>query len=516
MHRIALYVFLGMGLHVQAHAQNTFNNRYDPLQQNRPDFAWGIEQTENDGFLVISVSPWSDSIAYNAVITLTEINEFGVTLNVNRFVDVGYRNFPGWSNTSDRSSTGSIVFGGSRGYGADPSMACIYVVDPNGVVLNQYVYGIPDYYWIGRQAKHTSDGGYVLVGDYTDIDNVSVFLIKTDSNGEQEWVQTYGGPYNDYVGAVGLDGVGGYYLGGEYGTTSGNLDFWLKRVDGSGNQIWNRTWGSGYTEPNAHLETLADGHVVVASAWRWENYNTGRSRLYMAKLDSADGSFIWQHYYGVATVNTTFFAVKEVTPGGDLIAAGQAAAPGTALDDRGVMLRTNSDGDSLWMRYYSYQSALVDSGRGKFRDVLPTPDGGFIAVGVAYAAAINTGGGYTQDVWVLKTDSMGCIEPGCHLITGMETQLTNLKDALRVWPNPVLAGSAVQVELNLPESFKPEGQLQLTVTNGLGQLMHRQGLSSGSTPQPLNFPTSQLSSGLYHLHLHDNTRWITGAKLVVE
>ena len=129
--------------------------------------------------------------------------------------------------------------------------------------------------------------------------------------------------------------------------------------------------------------------------------------------------------------------------------------------------------------------------------------------------------GYGQDVWGIKTDEHGCLEPGCHLITGMETQITNLSGALKVWPNPVAAGTAVQVEVQLPEGFAVQGALRLTVTDAAGRLVHEEVLDQGghrerSDANSTGLVRAHWHPGLYHLHLHDNTRWIAGAKLVVQ
>ena len=168
------------------------------------------------------------------------------------------------------------------------------------------------------------------------------------------------------------------------------------------------------------------------------------------------------------------------------------------------------------MRNYLYQDSTVSNGRGILRDVQPTPDGGFIAVGMAFS-----GGGYSQDVWVIKTDSMGCLEPGCHLITGMETQITNLRDALTVAPNPVAQGGSVQVRLQLPEGFAVQGALRLTLVSSDGRVVHEKviavtGHSARSEGVPLSLDRTRMPAGLYHLHVSDDTRWISGAKLVVE
>ncbi|HRH37841.1 MAG TPA: T9SS type A sorting domain-containing protein [Flavobacteriales bacterium] len=160
------------------------------------------------------------------------------------------------------------------------------------------------------------------------------------------------------------------------------------------------------------------------------------------------------------------------------------------------------------MRSYQYHDDVLSNGRGLLRDVQPTPDGGFIAVGMAFNQAP-----YSQDVWVIKTDSMGCIEPGCNLIQGMQTQITNLRDVLKVSPNPVAAGSSIQVSTALPKNFAAQGQLKLTVVSSDGRLVHEQRIGDPSSSQHMVAP---LSSGLYHVHMSDATRWISGAKLVVE
>lgn len=201
----------------------------------------------------------------------------------------------------------------------------------------------------------------------------------------------------------------------------------------------------------------------------------------------------------------------------DLIACGSMSEGGFYS---GTLLRTTSDGDSLWMRQYVYQDSSNTNRPGILRDVVPTPDGGFIAVGSALAVP----GTYIQEIWAFKVDSMGCLEPGCHLITGIESQVTNLQGALTVAPNPVRSGEAVQVSISLPPSITPQGPLRLTVVSSEGRVVQEQLIGEGGnrakqgTQQEaiLTALPAGLSPGLYHLHLSDGTRWLAGAKVVVE
>jgi len=178
----------------------------------------------------------------------------------------------------------------------------------------------------------------------------------------------------------------------------------------------------------------------------------------------------------------------------------------------GVLLRTNSQVDSLWLRYYHYYDSVWSAGRGRFRDVVPTLDGGFAAVGDAYASSANPNDPpiYGQDTWVVKVDSMGCLEPGCHLRTGLQSQVTNLRGALSVAPNP--AHDLAWLSWELPDNLS--GGAQLTITSATGQLVRTEPIALRDASYLLD--VSDLTAGLYHLHIVQDGQWLTGGKLLVE
>ena len=397
--------------------------------------------------------------------------------------------------------------------------AALFIFNGTGVLDTMYTYGGQNETWIGRQAKQTLDGGYVLCGD-VNVTNGNGFLLRTDSAGELLWAREYGGSSTDYMVSVDLVGTG-FYLGGMYRNVPSNYQIWTIRIDQDGEIIWERRWGGPFNDSNGHVQTTSDGHVLVAGNWPTAAGTYSNSYIFLAKLDSSNGASIWENRYGPATINTTIFAVKEITPFGDLIATGQTTPE--VLEEYGVLLRTAANGDSLWMRYYQYSDSIISGGAGQLRDVLPTPDGGFIAVGAAYGISQN-GQSYGQDVWVIKVDSMGCLEPGCHLLTGIESQVTNLQGALTVAPNPVRSGAAVQVSISLPPSITPQGPLRLSVVSSEGRVVREQLIGEGGrralqgTQQEamLTALPAGLSAGLYHLHLSDGARWLAGAKVVVE
>ncbi len=515
--RYLIGLFMGAGLCQQACSQ-TFNLRHDLFEAGLTQWAKGvIIKPDSTALVVFNGGYVHEGLYYSSGVSGLLVSQLG-ELSTGTLLHIPERaNYPGFANSISPTLDGGYFIGGSTYAEGDTQRVALFWMGADGSVSDHVELELPGDGWIGRHGIQSPDGGFIVCGETGSAGAGDAFVVKTDLAGEVEWYETYGGPLFDGFLAIDNNPNGGYYCGGQYRTASNNKDLWVQAVNDTGGVRWSRVWGSPYHEPNAHLITAADGNPLIASAW---GTGTGDMMVkFITKLDSADGSTLWERQYGPSCQACTFFAVKEVVPFGDLIAVGQTFSPTSFY---GSLLRTTSTGDSLWMRDYQYHDSLVSNVRGLLRDVAPTPDGGFIAVGMTMGVS----GIYTQDVWIIKVDEHGCLEPGCHVITGMETQITNLGGALRVWPNPVARGTPVQVELQLPEGFVVQGQLRLTVTDAAGRLVNEQqlpgpaGQRTTDNRQPA-IPAGQLTTdnwqpGLYHLHLSDATRWIAGAKLIVE
>jgi hypothetical protein len=175
-------------------------------------------------------------------------------------------------------------------------------------------------------------------------------------------------------------------------------------------------------------------------------------------------------------------------------------------------LRTTSAGDSLWMRHYFYADSLMSDGKGTFRDVLPTPDGGFVAVGGVYSSASgNNPPGYNPDMWVVKVDSLGCLVPGCNeLSVAITSQNTQWQATVIAYPNPAQGSTVVAVDV--PAGLRGKAPLVLSVLSAQGQLVREMEVHQGENQLAL----TPIGSGIYYLHLRSGTVWLGGAKLVVE
>ncbi len=493
-----------------AAAQNGFNRRYDAANEGRPQTAFGIEKVGVDSFMVFTGSADLDSISPDTVETyyaiyLQLIDGQGNLLGEHKTRRAGHGIFLGWANCCDtlKMDAGFAIGGGCLSYGGINEARLMKMTSVGDTVWTRTFGGVNEF-WIGQQVKSTLDGGFLICGSTDATSYEDAFAIKTDSLGIEQWRRTYG------LGGVVIDGFSsiavlssGYLLSGVTYPSMNNSDFYVQRVDSLGHEGWGRRFGSAFNEPNGYVERLSNGQILLAGAWAHDD--TGSESPYLALLDTTDGGTIWEHAYDYPSYGKTLFAAKE-RPNHDLIACGVSYEGG---DQQGLLLRTNSEGDSIWMRRYLYQDTLVTAGEGRFYDVLPTNDGGFIAAGAVYGPLPTPA--YSQDTWVVKVDSMGCLLPGCNGV-GITEQITNLLNAITVSPNP--AHGEVQVQLQLPNSLAHE-VLELSIVGMDGRVVRRMPWA-GNGSNTMQVDVHDLSAGMYTLHVTDGTKWITGTKLVIE
>jgi hypothetical protein len=295
---------------------------------------------------------------------------------------------------------------------------------------------------------------------------------------------------------------GGFVMTGTRAAGFHHNTSFLIRTDATGAQLWRRYFGAfGYQD--GAVRVAVDGNIITWSAYRQSGWEADHQQMMLTKW-SPDASILWQRKlhknYQVGTTD------MEVLPNGSIIGA-------AIIWNRAALVKFSSDGDSLWTREYT-----LFSGYHRFYDVQTTGDGGFICTGVASSyPPLDTGIQTRQVIWVVKTDSLGCVVPGCNTV-GVEEYLMDLNEHLRVWPNPVATGAPLTVSFEPPQDlpagagFTPNGPLRVVVLDVLGKQVHAERVQVG-TCQLANL---QLATGLYHLHLTDNTRWLAGANFVVE
>ncbi len=505
----------------QAEAQG-FNVRHDAFGRNLGGFGGALEQNSANEFVTFCNEAFLDTvngIYYPIVLCSERFSASGEFLSEDSVV-IPYRTSSlGWSNASVTLPDGRYVVVGvtqdSTPVGG--SWIGMFWFEADGTPSGHLeLLGDSVTEWLGRGVERTPDGGFVIVGGTTMTGVFDAFLVKTDSLGNVQWWQTYGHPTGyDQATSVDLLPNGGYVIGALYPESNQERVQWVIGTDSAGNVIWEQFFGvphDWYYE--AAVLSTSDGNIVMATGICIYDL-IGRIGPQLAKLDPS-GTVLWSRTYGeiLDGLPAGLFAVVEVPGSGDLVACGQRLLQSTEgwFYYKGFLLRTDADGDSLWMRDYFYYDSVMTDVTGDLRDVQPTSDGGFVAVGQAYASLTGNAPPDTgQDVWLIKVDSLGCIIPGCDdFSTAITMQVTNLGSALTAFPNPARGSIKVKVALPGGAPFARELYLRLVSAQGGEVLVQRAVLGENA------LDVRSLAAGAYHLHLTSGSTWLGGTALIVE
>ena len=139
-------------------------------------------------------------------------------------------------------------------------------IDPYGNMVWNKTYGETGSQEASAMTK--ASDGYVIVGDtQSPNSNIHAWVVKVDWNGNMLWAKTVGGKNADSPYCVTPSTDGGYLVGGfTFSFGAVNRDFWLFKIDDSGQVTWSciiPKSGDGYQEAYGVIETGKNQYVMV-------------------------------------------------------------------------------------------------------------------------------------------------------------------------------------------------------------------------------------------------------------
>jgi hypothetical protein len=228
-------------------------------------------------------------------------------------------------------------------------------IDLNGNVIWNKTYG-----WsmddAGRAIAQTEDDNYVVVG-YTDSvgnGDYDFLLLKIDADGNMLWNKTYGGTQSDKAYAIVATSGGCVVAGDTRSKGAGDDDAWVIKVDLNGDLLWDRTaGGSGFDMPSCITASNSGGYVVGGFTFSFGN---GQRDFWLFKIDDS-GNVLWSSTIGRSQYEEAY-AVLE-TAENQFVMAGWTNSLGMGHYDYYVVKIDVKNGGDLASTYLFFALVLV-------------------------------------------------------------------------------------------------------------------------------------------------------------
>jgi hypothetical protein len=246
---------------------------------------------------------------------------------------------------------------------------------------------------------NTADGGFALVGwsqpFFSGTTDPNILLIKTNEDGKEEWIKTYGHRFYDRAETLIQTMDEGYALAGSTViNNSESPDTWLVKTTADGSIQWNQTYARiGLDETLGLVQTIDGGYALAGSTkandtddWDW----------YLIKTD-IDGTMQWNRTYERGGDNCLNDLI-QTSDGGFALTGSQENRVFSEGDDMWVV-KTDPFGLIQWNQTFG-QPGNEDVAI----SLVQTSDGG-------YAMAGSTGWAYLDwDIWLVKIKADGILE----------------------------------------------------------------------------------------------------------
>jgi len=293
----------------------------------------------------------------------------------------------------------------------------IYSIQPPEVEWSK-TYGESEYdiLWC---IEETDDGGYIACGITEESNIFYGWLLKLDSEGNEDWnITNY--EINGTVGGwnqetVGLSNViqttdGGYLISGygevyfeEYGEVPTGV---LWKVNDTGATDWMKRYYDleNFTDPiiNGFME-VSNGFLATGIKRYAEGTDIINTNGVLMKIDLM-GNMVWQKEYTHGNETEVLFAIYPTDDDGYIL-TGWRYVGETEYDYRCWMIKTDADGNQEWDNIFGTKYA---SDWSSTRNCFQTNDGGYLMAGITWSY------GHIEDndgeVYLIKTDSEGNLD----------------------------------------------------------------------------------------------------------
>ncbi|WP_128694285.1 PKD domain-containing protein, partial [Methanoculleus taiwanensis] len=271
--------------------------------------------------------------------------------------------------------------------------------------------------------QQTSDGGYIIAGRASSNDgdvsgnhgNWDFWVVKVNASGNVTWQTCLGGAFHDFALSIQQTSDGGYIVAGntasgEVSGHHGGYDAWVVKLDATGTLVWQRCLGGSDWDYAYSIQQTSDGGYIVAGETQSSDGdvsgNHGGSDAWVVKLN-AGGTLVWQQCLGGSSTDSAD-SIRQTSDGGYIVAGKTASTDGNVSGNHGDadawVVKLDAAGDIAW------QQCLGGSSNDDAQSIQQTSDDGYIVTGVTWSTDGDVSGNHGgSDAWVVKVDATGDI-----------------------------------------------------------------------------------------------------------
>lgn len=229
---------------------------------------------------------------------------------------------------------------------------------------------------IAQSIIETKDGGFIIVGRTSSNDgdflnmyygNWDIFILKVDSNGNKDWVKTFGGTGYDEAFSV-IENENNYIITGYSGSNDGDFeekshndwDIFVLNVDLNGNKNWLKIFGGFNTDIGLDIDVVSTGGYIItgqtgSNNGTFLNLNSGEEDAFLLKIDE-NGSLEWVKTYGGSHPDGARSLL--INQDGEYIVTGHTYSndklfEGLAHGKQDVfVMKVDANGNSIWVNTF--------------------------------------------------------------------------------------------------------------------------------------------------------------------
>jgi PGF-CTERM protein len=333
------------------------------------DWVHSLEYTSDGGYILAGSSHFftGKGIDVDAMLVKTDLNG-----NMQWQRTIGGIGRDEAYSTIQTSDGGYIMVGTTESYGVGTIDFWLVKTDAKGIEQWNRTFGGEDIEEVTSFLK-TLDGGYIIAGTTRPLETGSydMWLVKTDAEGIEQWNLTLGGEDDDTRPSIRQASDGGYIIAGTTGSYgAGSDDFWLIKTDSEGIEQWNRTFGGEDYDWLYSFEQTFDGGYILGGPTR--SFGNGSFDFWLVKTDN-NGIEQWNRTFeGKENVIGYIASSVQQTLDGGFILEG---VTGSTNSFDCWLVKTDTEGEEVWNRTFGHDEDNIP------RSILQTPDGGYIIAG---------------------------------------------------------------------------------------------------------------------------------------